>query len=44
MANELPLRTRRTGDFFDSYEDTPEVKVALERSAAGISVTIAWSS
>lgn len=44
MPNELMRETRRTGDLFDSYPDTPEVKVTLERSEAGISVTIAWSN
>ncbi|TFD42592.1 reverse gyrase [Cryobacterium sp. TMT1-2-1] len=44
MPNELLMGTRRTGDFFDTYEDTPEVKVILERSEAGIGVTVAWSS
>ncbi|WP_370448550.1 HEPN domain-containing protein [Cryobacterium sp. TMT1-21] len=37
------MGTRRTGDFYDTYEDTPEVKVALERSDEGISLTVAWS-
>lgn len=44
MPNELKTGVRRTGDFFDSYPDTPEVKVTLERSDSGISVTVAWSS
>lgn len=44
MPNELLKGTRRNGDFYDSYEDTPEVKVTLERSDSGISVTVAWSS
>lgn len=43
MGNDLPQGVRRTGDFYDSYPDTPETKVALERSAKGISVTVAWS-
>lgn len=44
MPNELPKGTRRTGDFYDTYEDTPEVKATLERSESGISVTVAWSN
>lgn len=44
MTNELAKGTRRTGDLFDAYPDTPEVKVTLERSDAGIGVTIAWST
>lgn len=44
MPNELLKGTRRTGDFYDTYEDTPEVKVTLERSDSGICVTVAWSS
>lgn len=44
MPNELQLGTRRTGDFYDSHKGTPEVKVTLERSAAGLSVTVAWSN
>lgn len=43
MPNELALGTRRVGDFIDSYPDTPLVKVTLERSEKGISVTIPWS-
>lgn len=43
MPNELLKGTRRSGDFYDTYEDTPEVKVTLERSDAGISVTVPWS-
>ncbi|AZH81681.1 reverse gyrase [Plantibacter sp. PA-3-X8] len=44
MPNKLPMGTRRTGDLYDSYEDTPDVKVTLERSEQGLSVTVAWSS
>lgn len=44
MPNELLKGTRRTGDFYDSYEDTPEVKATLERSDLGIGVTLAWSN
>lgn len=44
MANDLAEGTRRTGDLFDAYPDTPEVKVTLERTKAGIDLTIAWSS
>jgi hypothetical protein len=44
VANELLRGTRRTGDFYDTYADTPEVKVTLERSESGISVTVAWSN
>lgn len=44
MPNELLKGTRRTGDFYDTYKDTPQVKVTLERSDSGISVTVAWSS
>ena len=44
MANELVEGTRRTGDLFDTYPDTPEVKVTLERTEVGIGVTIAWST
>ncbi|MWB99032.1 HEPN domain-containing protein [Agromyces seonyuensis] len=43
MPNELQRGVRRTGDFYDSYPDTPEVKVTLERSDEGIGVTVAWS-
>ena len=43
MANELEIGTRRTGDFIDFYEETPEVKVLLERTEEGISVTLPWS-
>lgn len=43
MPNELLKGTRRTGDFYDTYEETPEVKVTLERSDAGIGITVAWS-
>jgi len=43
MPNELLVGTRRIGDFYDTYKDTPEVKVTLERSEAGISVSVAWS-
>ena len=43
MPNELLNGTRRTGDFYDTYEETPEVKVTLERSDAGIGITVAWS-
>lgn len=43
MPNELLRGTRRTGDFYDSYADTPEVKVTLERSDSGIGLTVAWS-
>lgn len=44
MPNELRPGVRRIGDFFDSYPDTPEVKVTLEKSDSGIGVTVAWSS
>lgn len=44
MPNLLTKGTRRTGDFFDSYDDTPEVKVTLERTESRIGVTVAWSS
>ena len=44
MPNELLKGTRRTGDFYDSYKDTPQVKVTLERSDARINVTVAWSN
>lgn len=44
MPNKLQRGARRTGDFYDSYADTPEVKVTLERSELGIGVTVAWSS
>lgn len=44
MGNELLKGTRRTGDFYDTHEDTPQVKVTLERSESGISVTVAWSN
>lgn len=44
MPNELPEGTRRTGDLFDAYPNTPEVKVTLERTGMGIGVTIAWSN
>lgn len=44
MPNELLKGIRRTGDFYDTYQDTPQVKVSLERSESGISVTVAWSS
>ncbi len=43
MPNELTIGTRRTGDFYDTYPDTPEAKATLERSSKGISVTVAWS-
>lgn len=43
MPNELAVGTRRVGDFIDFYPGTPEVKVTLERSESGISVTIPWS-
>ena len=44
MPNELVKGTSRTGDLYDTYKDTPEVKVTLERSDSGIGVTVAWSS
>lgn len=44
MPNELTRGTRRTGDLYDAHADTPEVKVTLERSTLGISLTIAWSN
>lgn len=44
MVNELTLGTRRVGDFIDFDPDTPEVKVSLEHSDRGISITIPWSS
>lgn len=44
MPNELLNGTRRTGDLYDTYEETPEVKVTLERSDAGIGITVAWSN
>lgn len=43
MPNELLKGTRRTGDLYDTYEETPEVKVTLERSDSGIGLTVAWS-
>lgn len=43
MPNELTIGTRRVGDFIDFYPNTPEVKVTLERSERGISVTLPWS-
>lgn len=44
MSNDLSMGTHRTGDFYDSYQDTPEVKVTLARSEQGIGVTVAWST
>ena len=43
MANELEVGTRRVGDFIDSYPDTPNVILTLERSERGISVAIPWN-
>ncbi len=43
MPNELTLGTRRIGDFIDFYPETPSVKVTLERSDKGISITVPWS-
>lgn len=39
MPNRLERGTRRVGDFIDFHEETPEVKVSLEKSEQGISVT-----
>lgn len=44
MANELTLGTRRVGDLIDFNPDTPKVKVVLEHSDRGISITIPWSN
>lgn len=43
MSNKLLKGTRRTGDLYDTYKETPAVKVTLERSDSGINVTVAWS-
>lgn len=43
MPNDLGLGARRVGDLIDFNADTPEVKVTLERSAGGISLTVPWS-
>ena len=43
MVNKLEMGTRRVGDFIDFDPDTPEVKVILERSEHGISITLPWS-
>ncbi|MDM8084045.1 reverse gyrase [Cellulomonas cellasea] len=43
MPNELEMGTRRVGDLIDFQQDTPEVKVTLERSDKGISVLVPWS-
>lgn len=44
MPNELLRGTRRTGDFFDGVPDTPNTRVALERSDQGISIEVGWST
>ena len=43
MPNELRKGKRRVGDFIDFDPDTPEVKVALERSSRGISLELSWA-
>ncbi|MBD7949918.1 ApeA N-terminal domain 1-containing protein [Oerskovia rustica] len=43
MANKLEMGIRRVGDLIDFNQDTPEVKVTLDRSEKGISVTVPWS-
>lgn len=43
MPNELILGSRRTGDLIDFDPGTPEVKVTLERTERGISLTVPWS-
>lgn len=43
MPNELGLGSRRVGDLIDFNVDTPPVKVTLERSSRGISLTVSWS-
>lgn len=43
MSNELAVGTRRTGDLIDFDPSTPEVKVTLERTERGISLTVPWS-
>lgn len=43
MANKLEMGVGRVGDLFDFNHDTPEVKVTLDRSEKGISVTVPWS-
>lgn len=43
MPNALTKGTPRVGDFVDFYPGTPVVKVTLDRSERGISVTLPWS-
>lgn len=43
MPNALTKGTSRVGDFVDFYPDMPVVKVTLDRSEGGISVTLPWS-
>jgi hypothetical protein len=43
VPNQLPIGESRFGDFVDFDPGTPDVKAALQRSEAGISLTLAWS-